>query len=130
MIASSQKAASLMGLLSSRRDGSGRQDAGSFKSSAESREGLFWQQRSGDFPSRRLRPRPLLVAYRAIRPGALERAVLLPGWTSERRAVEKLTIALSTWVRFRGSTTQVFYGGDDGRAPKTCLACCIIRLLL
>src|SRR4051812_47587353 len=109
MLASSDKAASMTGLLSSRRDR--RQDTGAFNSSAESREGLALLQRSGDIPPRRMHPGPLLVAYRAIRPRALERAVLLPGWTSERRAFEKLTIALSTWIRFFGPATQVFYGG-------------------
>lgn len=47
------------------------------------------------------RPRPPLVDYRAGWPRAWKRAVLLPGWISERRAIEKLTIALSTWFRSR-----------------------------
>jgi hypothetical protein len=56
------------------------------------------------------RPRPPLVDYRAGRPRAWKRAVLLPGWISERRAFEKLTIALSTWFRppdLQGSFSRI-----------------------
>ncbi len=69
-----------------------------------------WCRNSDRETSRRgeWRPRPPLVDYRARRPRAWKRAVLLPGWISERRAFEKLTIALSTWFRSPGSSRIVY----------------------
>ena len=89
-----------------------------------------WCRNSDREMSRRgeWRPKPPLVDYRARRPRAWERAVLLPGWISERRAFEKLTIAPSTWFRSPGSSRLVFILYLDP-SLKTFLAPHLIYLL-
>jgi hypothetical protein len=63
------------------------------------------------------------------RPRAEERAVLLPGWISGRRVLEKVSISLSTWWRSPGLQERGFRNSCGGQV-QVHLATCIIYLLL